>query len=163
MEILSDKRPIPEELKKLQGFVKLMDAQFRIPGTNFRFGIDPLLNLIPYGGAAVGYAIGIYLMFAMYKNGASSKVMGKMIWNVSIDALVGAIPVLGTFFDFYYKANKRNMVLAVEHFEEGKHKGSILPYLIPIMIAFLLVLAASIYVTIQVFQFLFQLLGGLTL
>lgn len=102
-------------------------------------------------------------MFAMYKNGASSKVMGKMIWNVSIDALVGAIPVLGTFFDFYYKANKRNMVLAVEHFEEGKHKGSILPYLIPILIAFLLVLAASIYVTIQVFQFLFQLLGGITL
>jgi len=155
MDNLSDKRPIPEELKNVQKFVRLMDSAFKIPGTNFTFGLDPIINLIPYGGAAVGYIIGIYLMFAMYKNGASSKVMGKMIGNITIDALIGAIPLLGDIFDFYFKANERNMILAIEHFEEGKHQGSILPYLILIVLIFLLIIIGSIIATIFALKLLF--------
>jgi hypothetical protein len=157
------KRPIPKELQDLQKYVRWMDTVFHIPGTKITFGIDPLLNLIPYGGTAVSYAISVYLLYAMHKNGASSKVMGKMIANVTFDALAGMIPVLGTVFDFYYKANQRNMILAVEHFEENKHQGSILPYLILIFIVFILILGISIAATVYVVNLLFGFLSGISL
>lgn len=163
MEIISDKRPIPKELQQLQKAVKMMDSVFRIPGTKYTFGIDPLLNLIPYAGSTIGFVIGAYLLFAMQKNGASSKAIGKMIWNITLDAVIGVIPIVGTLFDFAFKANKRNMILAVEHFEEGKHQGSIWPYLLLIAAILIVILVATIYATIFVLDWLFNLLGGIAL
>ncbi len=157
-EISKPYKPIPIELQKVSKLVKLMDSAFTIPGTNRKFGIDPLLNLIPYGGAIAGYIISAYLIISMFKNGASSKVIGKMIGNITLDAIVGAIPFLGTIFDFMFKANKRNLILATEHFEQGKHQGSIIPYLIPILFILLILFAGVIYLFIISFKFLFAFL-----
>lgn len=158
MQSVSTISNLPKELQNVSKLVKLMDSAFKIPGTNRTFGIDPILNLIPYGGAIAGFAISSYLILSMIKNGASSKVLGKMIGNIILDAIVGAIPILGTVFDFMFKANKRNLILATEYFEEGKHRGSILPYLIPILILFFLMLILFIYLAIQTIQILFTFL-----
>ena len=109
------------------------------------------------------YLISAYLLIGMFKNGASSKVIGKMIGNITLDAVVGAIPFLGTVFDFMFKANKRNLTLAIEHFEEGKHQGSILPYLIPIIIILIALFAFVVYITIIAFRFFFDILNQIQL
>jgi hypothetical protein len=126
-------RPIPIQLQKIAAITKLMDSQFKIPGTKFSFGLDPLIGLIPGLGAVVDYLISGYLLVAMVKNGASSRVISKMILNITIDGIGGLVPVLGNIFDFFYKANRKNLVLAVEHFEEGKHQGSAWPIILPIL------------------------------
>lgn len=102
----------------------LMDEQFRIPGTNFRFGIDPILNLIPVVGNLSGFAVSAALVATMAKHGASGKVLTLMILNLILDATIGAIPILGYIFDFTYKANTRNIKLLRAHYLEGKYKGS---------------------------------------
>lgn len=102
----------------------LMDEQFRVPGTNFRFGLDPILNLIPVVGDLSGFAVSAALVATMAKHGASGKVLTLMILNIILDATVGAIPILGQIFDFTYKANTRNIRLLRSHYSEGKHKGS---------------------------------------
>ena len=102
----------------------LMDEQFRVPGTNFRFGLDPILNLIPVVGDLSGFAVSAALVATMAKHGASGKVLTLMILNIILDATVGAIPVLGQIFDFTYKANTRNIRLLRSHYSEGKHTGS---------------------------------------
>lgn len=163
MQEIYTKDNLPKELVKVSKLVKLMDSAFKIPGTNKSFGIDPILNLIPYGGAIAGFIISSYLILSMIKNGASSKVIGKMIGNIALDATVGAVPILGTFFDFMFKANKRNLILATEYFEEGKHRGSILPYLIPIIIVFILIFIFVIYITIISFRYLFDFLNQIQL
>ena len=102
----------------------LMDEQFRLPGTNFRFGLDPILNLIPVVGDLSGFAVSAALVATMAKHGASGKVLTLMILNIILDATIGAIPVLGQIFDFTYKANSRNIRLLRAHYAEGKHTGS---------------------------------------
>ena len=38
--------------------------------------------------------------------------------NITIDTLLGAIPVMGFVFDFVFRANDRNMKLLRQHLEE---------------------------------------------
>ncbi|RZM30299.1 MAG: DUF4112 domain-containing protein [Pedobacter sp.] len=102
----------------------LMDEQFRFPGTKFRFGLDPILNIIPIAGDMAGLIISAGLLFAMAKKGASNKLVVLMSLNILLDATIGAIPIIGQLFDFFFKANSRNMKLMKEHYLEGKHQGS---------------------------------------
>jgi hypothetical protein len=102
----------------------LMDEKFRIPGTNFRFGIDPLLNLIPVLGDISGFAVSIVLILTIARHGLSRKVLILMFLNVILDSTIGAIPIIGHVFDFAYKSNSRNIRLLKEYYEEGKHQGS---------------------------------------
>ncbi|SDK82108.1 protein of unknown function [Catalinimonas alkaloidigena] len=103
---------------------KLLDTAFRIPGTNFRFGLDPLLGLIPGAGDLISFGFSGALLLAMARHGASQKLVIKMLGNILLDATIGAIPILGDIFDATYKANYRNLQLLREYHEEGKHQGS---------------------------------------
>lgn len=105
-------------------FSHLMDEQFRFPGTQFRFGLDPILNLVPFVGDMAGLLISGGLLMAMAKKGASNKLVVLMSVNILLDATVGAIPLIGQIFDFFFKANTRNIKLMKEHYLENKHQGS---------------------------------------
>ena len=130
--------------KWVERLVYLMDEQFRIPGTNFRFGFDPLMNLFPFVGDMTGFVISAGLLMAMAKKGAGNKLVVLMSINIFLDATIGAIPVIGQIFDFFFKANSRNLKLMKEHYVEGKHQGSgkgaiVLALVIVLMILILLV------------------------
>ena len=43
--------------------------------------------------------------------------VGRMLLNVGVEALVGAVPVLGDVFDFVWQANSRNLRLVEEHYQ----------------------------------------------
>jgi len=102
----------------------LLDEQFRVPGTKFRFGLDPVMNLVPVLGDIPGFLISAGLLFAMAKKGASNKLVVLMSINILLDTIIGGIPVIGQVFDFFYKSNTRNLRLMREHYLEGKHQGS---------------------------------------
>ncbi|MEZ5055239.1 MAG: DUF4112 domain-containing protein [Chitinophagales bacterium] len=97
-------------------------------------------------------------MIAMVKNGASGRAVAKMIINITIDGIVGLIPFLGRIFDVFYKANRRNLILAVEHFEEGKHQGSAWPIVLPIIGILLLIFIALSVIGYYLLSYFFQLL-----
>ncbi len=133
-----------------------MDDKFRIPGTSFRFGLDPIMNLIPFAGDASGFVVSAALLYVMAKNGVSRKVLILMTINICIDALLGAVPLLGQVTDFYFKANTRNILLLKEHYQEGKHTGdgkAIIALLLIILVVFF---AATIYVSYLAFRWLFN-------
>lgn len=111
-------------LKWVERISNLMDDKFKLPGTNFRFGLDPLINLIPIAGDISGFIVGAALVLVIAKNGVSRKVVILMVLNIFIDALIGGIPLIGNVFDFYYKSNSYNIKLLKEHYEEGRHTGS---------------------------------------
>lgn len=102
----------------------LLDEQFKIPGTKFRFGFDPLINLFPLLGDMTGFFVSAGLVLTMVNKGASRKVVILMCINIVVDAAIGAIPLIGQVFDFFFKANTRNLKLMREHYLEGKHQGS---------------------------------------
>jgi hypothetical protein len=145
-----DGKEIPASLQQIAKVVKLMDSQFRIPGTKFTFGLDPIIGLIPGLGDLIDYGVSAYLMVAMIRNGASGRAVAKMLINITIDGLIGVIPFLGRFFDIFFKANRRNLVLAIEHFEVGKHKGSAWPIVLPILmvltVVFIIIAVLAFYI-----------------
>lgn len=139
---------VPPELLRIARIVKLMDSSIRIPGTNKTFGIEPLIGLIPVVGDIIDFGISAWIMLVLLQNNASGRVKAKMVLNVGIDALLMFIPVLGNIIDFFYKANQRNLILALEHYEQGKHQGSAWPVLLPVFLALLIMFAAIIAGTV---------------
>jgi len=129
--------------KWIERLVYLLDEQFRIPGTKFRFGFDPIMNLFPFVGDMTGFVISAGLLLAMAKKGLGNKLVVLMSINILLDVTIGAIPVIGQIFDFFFKANSRNLRLMQEHYVEGKHQGSgksTLVFALIIMIAILILL-----------------------
>ena len=128
----------------------LLDTKFRIPGTNIRFGADFLLGLLPGVGDGLSLSFSGLLIATMAKNGASGKLVVRMLLNTLIDTTIGSIPIFGNVFDLYYKANLRNLKLMREHYEEGRHSGSAWPLLIMIGVAVIGILAAMLWILISV-------------
>ena len=95
----------------------LLDDAVRIPGTQLRFGLDPLLGLIPGIGDLVGGALSAYIIVEAARAGAPPALLLRMLGNVGVDSLIGALPVAGDAFDFAWKSNSRNVRLLRGHLE----------------------------------------------
>ncbi len=145
------------QLRHLEALAKLMDNQFKIPGTNIRFGLDAIIGLIPGAGDLSTFGISGFMLFIMVKNGASGFVLARMILNVLIDTLIGAIPFIGDLFDIGFKSNTRNIRLMQEHYLEGRHKGSAVKVILPVMILFIVLFAAVVWLVYKLVVLIFHL------
>lgn len=99
------------EVRSSNALARLLDTAIRIPGTNIRLGLDAVLGLIPGAGDAVGALLSSYIILAAARQGAPRAVLLRMIGNVAIDSVIGAVPVLGDIFDIAFKSNARNAAL----------------------------------------------------
>ncbi|MBL4585891.1 MAG: DUF4112 domain-containing protein [Flavobacteriales bacterium] len=115
MEIIS--QGIPQELEYAEKLVRLMDSQFKIPILNIRFGLDPIIGLIPIAGDIVSFLISLLIIVALVRNGMPTSIVVRMVGNILLDLFIGGIPVLGDIWDFFNKANRKNLKLAKAHFE----------------------------------------------
>jgi Domain of unknown function (DUF4112) len=113
-------KQVDPDLAHLDALAKLLDNQFRVPGTNFTFGLDGIVGLIPYLGDLAGFAVSGLLLRTMLRKGAGPVLMLRMMGNFVLDAVVGVIPLLGDVFDFGFKANRRNVALLKEYYADGK-------------------------------------------
>ena len=82
------------------------------------------MGLVPYAGDVASFGVSSVLVLTMVRYGASGSVILRMLWNIFLDTVVGAIPILGDIFDLYYKSNRRNFELLKAHYAEGKHQGN---------------------------------------
>ena len=93
----------------------VMDDYFRVPGTNRRFGLDPLIGLIPgIGGGATG-VLSAFTLFRGAQRGVPKIVLARMALNILIDSGCSAIPVVGDAFSFWFKSFARNHALLTKH------------------------------------------------
>jgi hypothetical protein len=99
------------QLARLRRLAWWLDAGIRVPGTSFRFGLDPLIGLIPGLGDGVGAVLSGGILLEAAHRGVSRATLLRMAFNIALDSLVGAIPVLGDVFDFVWKSNLKNVAL----------------------------------------------------
>ena len=97
-----------QRLARLDALAKLLDVAFILPGTNIRYGIDGLIGLIPVIGDLITTAISLWLVREARALGAPWYVTARMLGNVAIQGVVGAVPVAGDAFDVLFRANMRN-------------------------------------------------------
>lgn len=116
-------RPLPQsrrtrQLGTARALAHLLDRSFRIPGTSRRFGLDPVLGLLPVGGDVVAALGSGYILYVAWRNGAPGPMIGRMLFNVVMDTVVGAVPVLGDLFDGWWQANARNIRMLDDWLQE---------------------------------------------
>ncbi len=99
------------DLERARALTRLLDDAITIPGTSFRVGLDPIVGLIPGAGDLVGGAMSVYLLTVAQRAGAPASVLVRMLANLAVDSVVGAVPFLGDLFDAGWKANRRNFTL----------------------------------------------------
>jgi hypothetical protein len=100
-------------VERLDRIATLLDSQFSFLG--IRFGIEPIVGLVPVVGDLAMAAWSGYLVLEAARNGAPKRDVAHMVVNVALDAAIGSVPVLGTVFDVAYKANKRNVRILRRH------------------------------------------------
>ncbi len=117
---LQEERQQDAGLEKI-GYV--LDQMFRIPGTNIRFGLDPIIGFFfPGAGDTVTTMMGVYVLLRSIQYGLPKLVVGRMVFNIAIDYLIGSIPFVGDFFDFAFKSTKKNVTL-LNRYAAGKGKA----------------------------------------
>lgn len=113
-------RQIPADaemrLRRLRRLAWFLDRSIGV-GTNARFGLDPILGLIPVVGDWAGSVLSLYVVYEALRLGITWPVLGRMLLNVGVEALVGAVPVLGDVFDFVWQANMRNLRLVEDNYQ----------------------------------------------
>ena len=106
-------------LEVLRRVARFLDSAVIVPGTSYRIGLDPVLGLIPGLGDLISPLFGVGVLWQAYDLGVPKIVQVRMLFNVAIDAIVGAVPLFGDLFDFVWKANLRNLALLERHAEQG--------------------------------------------
>ncbi|HEY9821518.1 MAG TPA: DUF4112 domain-containing protein [Candidatus Sericytochromatia bacterium] len=101
-------------IRRLRRFSYLLDDVIRIPGTPFRFGIDPLLDVLPIGGDFLGTALSVYIVVEASRLGVPRATLVQMVSNILLDTVISTVPVLGTVVDATWKANSKNLKLLEE-------------------------------------------------
>lgn len=153
--------PQSERLKWVDHVARLMDNQFRFPGTKFRFGLDPILGFLPVAGDLASFAVSATIVMTIARHGASSKLVVLMLVNIALDALVGSIPILGNIFDFFFKANERNVRMLRSYYEEGKYQGSGKNVAVGVLIAIIVIFLLLLWALWELAEWAYHLLAGL--
>ena len=101
--------------RRVRALAQLLDNAIPIPGTNWRFGFDAIVGLIPVVGDMIGGVLSGYIIVEAARAEVPTLTLARMLMNVGIDTLVGAVPALGDVFDAAWKANIKNVALLERH------------------------------------------------
>ncbi|MFM9853870.1 MAG: DUF4112 domain-containing protein [Sphingomonadaceae bacterium] len=108
--------------RRIEALEHLLEGLITIPGTNQRLGLDVILDIIPVGGTVIAAAMGSYLAWEARNLGMSRLTIIRMAGNIGIDALLGAIPLIGAVPDFFFRSNTRNLTMIKRHLDKHHPK-----------------------------------------
>jgi hypothetical protein len=104
-------QPTRDSLVRARALAHLLDDGLRVPVIGVRFGLDPVIGLVPGLGDFAGAVLSSYIVLVGAQLGAPRSVIVRMIGNVAVDTAGGAVPLLGDLFDVAWKSNIRNVAL----------------------------------------------------
>ena len=112
----------PEQKRKREGLEPLfkwlaliMDEFVRVPGTQFRFGLDPLIGLVPGLGDTGSALVSAFAPIQAVRLGVPKILLARMSVNILVNEIIGIVPIVGDAFSFWFKSNARNYQIIKEH------------------------------------------------
>jgi hypothetical protein len=143
-----------------------MDEFIRIPGTNVRIGLDPIIGLFPGVGDFLASSIGVVTLMEGVRQGVPVSALIRMGTNILINDAVGTIPGVGDVFSAWFKSNSRNLKL-INQWKGGNQaavkRGSRIFMVVFISVWLgLMVLWAIVWITLatMIWQLVSKLFGG---
>jgi hypothetical protein len=111
---MSEEAARAEFTRSIERVAKMMDSAIKLPIVG-GVGLDAMLGLFPFAGDAASAAVSISLIAKSLRYGIPREIITKMLANVLLDVLLGAVPLLGDLADMWFKANQRNVALLKEY------------------------------------------------
>ncbi len=108
---------IDPRLADVEALARWLDYAFALPG-GFRFGVAGIIGLIPGIGDIFDALVSLYIVVRAINLGVSRATVARMLVNVGIESLAGAVPLFGDLFDIAFKANRRNYQLLKSHISQ---------------------------------------------
>lgn len=105
---------------RIDRMAALLDSRYRVPHTRVRFGWDAIIGLVPVAGDLATAAVSVHLIRCARRLGADGRLTRLMVLNLLVDAVFGAVPIAGTVFDVFFRANERNLKLLVDDIERRR-------------------------------------------
>jgi len=124
-EVIEADDKLPPDLLALRRFAMLMDEALAIPGTNRRVGLDAALGLIPGVGDVIAGLMSAWIIVGAMRHRVPTMKVLRMLMNVLIDVIVGAVPFLGDVFDFFFEENMMNMRLLMLYRDRSRPPRSV--------------------------------------
>ena len=120
---VADEAPWAEKL------VRFLDDGIRIPGTDFRFGLDAIIGFfLPGVGDFATGAGAMSLLVLAIRERVPTVVIARMVVNIGIDTLLGSVPMVGDLFDLVFKANRKNLELIEKYRDDPEAEPSFADY-----------------------------------
>ena len=139
-----------------------MDNLIRVPGTNFKVGLDPIIGLIPGIGDTGAALVSAMALVQAARLGLPKIVLARMATNILVNEAIGIVPIVGDAFSFWFKSNARNYEL-IKQYSTGARRGarrSDWVFVIGVLIALVLIVCTGIALSLFLLQQLFALAGG---
>jgi Domain of unknown function (DUF4112) len=151
-------------IQLLRRWARMLDSAFRVPGTQFRVGIDPLIGLVPGIGDLVSPIFGVLIIWHAASLRVPKVVLARMVINAVVDGVAGAVPIVGDALDFFWRANEWNMALLERHAVPGRPatSGDLL-FVIVCVLVVVLAAVVPLVVGIAVFYWAGRQLRGVPL
>jgi uncharacterized protein DUF4112 len=158
----------PEEKRKRQGLEPLfkwlaliMDEFVRIPGTKLRFGLDPLIGLIPGIGDTSSALVSAFALIQAARIGVPKILLARMSLNILINEIIGVVPVVGDAFSFWFKSNARNYQIIKDHtLTPGVARRGDWIFVIAVLVVLFAVVCLGLLISFLVLAALARLLSG---
>jgi len=131
----------------------IMDEFLRFPGTKIRFGLDPIIGLLPGIGDVASAIVSAVALVHAARYGVPKILLARMAMNTLINELVGIIPGLGDAFSFWFKSNVRNYELLRRYSAAPaqSRRGDWI-FLVAVLSLLFVIVCAGLIVTVLVFQ-----------
>jgi hypothetical protein len=110
----ADRQDTHERIRRLRQLAWLLDNSIPLPG-GYRIGLDAIIGLVPGIGDAIGALLSAFIVNEARSLGAPRSVLMRMLGNLLLDTIIGAIPFAGDLFDAGFKANSRNLALLAHY------------------------------------------------
>ncbi len=149
--------PAHPGLRRVQTLARILDSSLHLPGTSIRIGLDPVIGLIPGIGDLLGAVFSGYIILEAARAGVPAFTLARMLANVGVDTLTGAVPLAGDAFDAAWKSNIRNADL-FERCLNGNtlvaRRGKFAGLIILVVLAVLVIGAAGAAAAVLLYRFL---------
>jgi hypothetical protein len=148
-------------LTRIRWFSYALDRSIPVPGTQFRFGLDPILGLVPVAGDILGAIASLYILLEAARFHLPRITLIRMVLNILCETVIGIIPVVGNLFDAAWKANTRNLALLEAHIEHPtESRAADRWFFLGLLLAVGLVLLAILAFGSLLFWALLRLISG---
>ena len=152
----------PDDQVKLQQLKKLsdlLDTRFEGP-FGIRIGLDGILGLVPFVGDIITTLLSFSILVSAARIGAAPSTLVRMALNILFENLIDMIPVLGSLFDFFWKANVRNIKILESQLENPRSVTVSSRIIVLTLILFLfIIMFLMAYLSWMVIQFFVGLIS----